>query len=205
MDGGASLAIRFGRPKHLVGNRGGVSLAQQEVAEQIREGVALRPTEVAMRLFAFVAQVSRMARWRRTVSSGARTCGCRPRAPHLEHFLESEGRQRRPQNSIGMSLGTCCPRVLFFLRSYPRASPFLVRGARMWTPRLCSLVNEALAFVELYPLRPDLGRAPDRERTRDYDAPMKNKRSYTAGPVETFRPGSVRITRVTTRTRSGPA
>jgi hypothetical protein len=52
VDNGAPLAIRFGFPEPLIGYGSGIPLPEQDVAEQVHEGVALCPTEVAMRLFA---------------------------------------------------------------------------------------------------------------------------------------------------------
>src|SRR5829696_2026840 len=49
VNGGAPRGIRLGFPEHLAGDRRGVSLAEQQVAEQIQDRVALRPPEVAVR------------------------------------------------------------------------------------------------------------------------------------------------------------
>src|SRR5918997_4295702 len=58
MDYGTPLGLRLDLPQDLVGDRGGVSLPEEEVAKQIRNGVALRPAEVAVRLLVGrVAQV----------------------------------------------------------------------------------------------------------------------------------------------------
>src|SRR5215217_3314646 len=52
VDGGTPLVIRLGFPKHLVRDRGGVSLPEQHIAEQVHDGVALGPAKVAMWLLA---------------------------------------------------------------------------------------------------------------------------------------------------------
>src|SRR5829696_5773803 len=58
VDDGAPLRLRLCLPKHFVGYGGGVSLTEEYVAEQVHDGVALGPAEVAVGLFAsFVAQV----------------------------------------------------------------------------------------------------------------------------------------------------
>ena len=58
VDGRAPLGVRLGLPQHLVGHGRGVPLAEQEEAEQVHDGVALRPAEVAVRgLVGGVAQV----------------------------------------------------------------------------------------------------------------------------------------------------
>jgi hypothetical protein len=50
VDNGTLLGIRLELPQDLVGDWGGVSLPEEEVAEQVRNGIALRPAEVAVRL-----------------------------------------------------------------------------------------------------------------------------------------------------------
>ena len=58
MDGGPPFGVRFGLPQDLVGHRGGIPFAEEEVAEQVDDRVTLGPTEVAMRRLAGgVAQV----------------------------------------------------------------------------------------------------------------------------------------------------
>jgi hypothetical protein len=52
VDGRTPLVIRLGFPKHLVGDRRGVSLPEQHIAEQVHDGVALGPAKVAMWLLA---------------------------------------------------------------------------------------------------------------------------------------------------------
>jgi hypothetical protein len=52
VDEGTLLGIWLGLPEHLMGDRGGVPLPRQDIAEQVQDRVALRPTEVAMRSFA---------------------------------------------------------------------------------------------------------------------------------------------------------
>jgi hypothetical protein len=89
---GAPLAIWFGFAEHLVSYWGGVSLSQQEVAEQIREGVALRPTEVAVWLFSgLVAHVEQDGGYGVRDGRALRAqhlVAVNLNAPHLEHLLE---------------------------------------------------------------------------------------------------------------------
>src|SRR5829696_3562599 len=49
VDGGASHGIRLGLPQDLMGDGGGVALAEEEVAEQVHDGVSFGPAEVAVR------------------------------------------------------------------------------------------------------------------------------------------------------------
>jgi hypothetical protein len=56
------LGVRLDLPQDLVGDRGGVPFTEVKVAEQVRDGVALPPTEVAVRrLTCDVAQVEQQA------------------------------------------------------------------------------------------------------------------------------------------------
>ena len=58
VDGGAAFRVRFRLPQDLAGNGGGVSLAEEDVADQVDDRVALRPAEVAVwSLAGGVAQV----------------------------------------------------------------------------------------------------------------------------------------------------
>lgn len=58
VDGRASLWVRLSLPRHLVGDRGGVTLPEEQEAEQVGDGIALCPTEVAvLRLAGSVAHV----------------------------------------------------------------------------------------------------------------------------------------------------
>src|SRR5918999_1455666 len=90
--GGAALAIRVGLPQKLVGNRGGVSFPEEKVAEQVREGVALRPTEVAVWLFA--GSVTHVEQDGGDGVRDGRAFGAQHLvavdldAPHLEYLLE---------------------------------------------------------------------------------------------------------------------
>src|SRR3954463_14264831 len=43
VDGGASLGISLGFSQHLAGDRGGIAFSEQDVAEKVDDGVALRP------------------------------------------------------------------------------------------------------------------------------------------------------------------
>ena len=62
MDDGTLLGLRLDLPQDLMSDRGGVPLPEEDVAEQVRDGIALRPPEVAVRLLACgVAVVSATA------------------------------------------------------------------------------------------------------------------------------------------------
>src|SRR5829696_5067044 len=62
VDGRTPLGVRLGLPQHLAGDRGGIPLSEQKVAEQVHDGVALCPPEVAMRSLAGrVAQVEQQS------------------------------------------------------------------------------------------------------------------------------------------------
>src|SRR5215218_6545735 len=49
VDGRPLFALWLGLPQNLVGNRRGISLPEQDETEQVRDGVALCPPEVAVR------------------------------------------------------------------------------------------------------------------------------------------------------------
>src|SRR5215217_9366171 len=58
VDDGSSLQVRLGLPQDLVGDRSGIPLPEEDVADHIRKRVALRPTQVAVgSLACFVTQV----------------------------------------------------------------------------------------------------------------------------------------------------
>src|SRR5215217_4190125 len=58
VDDGSSLQVRLGLPQDLVGDRSGIPLPEEDVADHVHEGVALRPTQVAVgSLAGFVTQV----------------------------------------------------------------------------------------------------------------------------------------------------
>src|ERR671939_391533 len=58
VDKGTPLGIRLDLSQDLVGDRGGISLSEEEVAKKVGNGVALRPAKVAVRVFTGnVAQV----------------------------------------------------------------------------------------------------------------------------------------------------
>ena len=48
VDRRAPLWIRLGLPQHLVGDRGGVALPEQEEAEQVDDGVSLRSSRKSL-------------------------------------------------------------------------------------------------------------------------------------------------------------
>src|SRR5215203_1075918 len=201
---GAPLAIGFGLPKHLVGDWGGVSLPQQEVAEQIREGVALRPTEVAMRFFA--GDVAHVEQDGGDGVRDSRAFGAQHLvavdldAPHLEHLLEL----RRIANVDLQEQDRYVLRDVVVL-----ALLFLLRGVLLGVvhPSLASVgedvdllafarfFDEALGgFVEVYTLRPEFGSAPEPRGERgDDDRPDEEQGDlYAIGSVEDVRPGGVK-------------
>src|SRR5215216_7914599 len=58
VDDGSSLQVRLGLSQDLVGDRSGVTLPEEDVAEHVRKRVALRPAQVAVgSLAGFVTQV----------------------------------------------------------------------------------------------------------------------------------------------------
>jgi hypothetical protein len=52
VDQRASLDVRLCFAHYLVRDRGGIALSEKQVLEQVHDGVALRPAEVAMRRLA---------------------------------------------------------------------------------------------------------------------------------------------------------
>ena len=52
MDRRAALGVALGAAQHLVGQRGGVALAEEDVAREELQGVALGPAEVGVRALA---------------------------------------------------------------------------------------------------------------------------------------------------------
>jgi hypothetical protein len=48
VDGGAAPRVRLDLAEHLAGHRGGVALAEEQVAQQVGDGMALRPLKVAV-------------------------------------------------------------------------------------------------------------------------------------------------------------
>src|SRR5215204_4389228 len=58
VDDGSSFQVRLGLSQDLVGDRSGISLPEEDVAEHVRKRVALRPAQVAVGgLAGFVTQV----------------------------------------------------------------------------------------------------------------------------------------------------
>src|SRR5918997_5288309 len=170
--GGAPLAIGFGFAEHLVCYWGRVSLPQQEVADQIRQGVALRPTEVAVWLFAgLVAHVKQDGGdgvWDGRALRAQHPVAVDLNAPHLEYLLEL----RRVANvDLQEQYGYVLRDVvvfalLLFLRVILLGVVDSFLASMGEDVNLLAFartfVDEAMGgFVELYPLRPDLGRAPD--------------------------------------------
>jgi hypothetical protein len=52
VDNRTPCKVRFSLPQDLVGDRGGVSLTEQYIAEHVYDGIALGPAEVAVRRLA---------------------------------------------------------------------------------------------------------------------------------------------------------
>src|SRR5215218_679444 len=92
VDDGAPLGVWLGLPQDLVGYGGGVSLPEQHVAEQVHDGVALCPAEVAVGLFAsLVAQVQQQGGdgvWNDRAFSPQDVMIADFYASHLQHVLE---------------------------------------------------------------------------------------------------------------------
>ena len=62
MDGGAPLGVRLGLPQDLRGDRGGVSLPEEEKADHVHDRVTFGPPEVAVRrLVCGVAEIEKNA------------------------------------------------------------------------------------------------------------------------------------------------
>jgi hypothetical protein len=62
VDGGALLGVRLGLPQDLVGDRGGVSLPEEEKADHVHDRIAFGPPEEAVRhLVCGVAEVEKNA------------------------------------------------------------------------------------------------------------------------------------------------
>src|SRR4029453_15269904 len=93
--GAPPFALRLGLPQDLVGNRRGISLPEQDEAEQVRDGVALCTPEVAVRgLAGGVPQVDQEGcdGVGYTRALGAQDLMASDlHAPHLEHLLELRG------------------------------------------------------------------------------------------------------------------
>src|SRR3712207_2200094 len=170
MHGGAPLAIWLGLPEYLVGHRGGVSFAEEEVAEHISDRVTLRPTEVAMRFFA--SGVAHVEQHGCDGVRDGRAFGAQHlvivdlNASHLEHLLEL----RRVACLDLQKEDRCVLRyvvvltLLFFLRGVllrvvDRA--LVAVGDDVYLPAFTRVLNEpARLLVQLYPLRPEFGSAP---------------------------------------------
>src|SRR5215213_2812076 len=183
VDGGASHGIRLGRPQDLVGDEGGVALAEEEVAEQVHDGVSFGPAEVAVRRPAGrVAQVEqqggdgvgdhRAYRSQHLVSADLH-------ASHLQNVLELRGVLHIDlQEEYGLTWRDVVVLALLLLlagvlpRVVARAAPV---GDDLDLALLRRLVYKALGrLVDLYPLLPELERAVDprderRGDDRDYE------------------------------------
>src|SRR5829696_8714701 len=95
VDGRTSLGLRFGFPQDLVGDRSGISLSEQKKAEQVHDGVALGPAEVAMRRLAGgVAQVEQEGGdgiWHHRALGAQHLVPADLHTSHFEHVLELRG------------------------------------------------------------------------------------------------------------------
>jgi hypothetical protein len=52
VDDGTSLEVRLGFPQDLMGNRRGIPLAEEDVADYVHKRIAFSPAEVAVRRLA---------------------------------------------------------------------------------------------------------------------------------------------------------
>src|SRR5215212_789722 len=167
VDGGASHGIRLGLPQDLVGDGGGVPLPEEEVAEQVHDGVSFGPAEVAVRRPASgVAQVEQQG------GNGVghhRALGAQHlvpadlHAPHLEHVLELRGvlhvdLEEQDREVFGYVVVLALLLLLFSVFSLvARLAPV---GDDVDLSFVASLVDEALdRFGHRYPLLTQLERA----------------------------------------------
>src|SRR4051812_20020088 len=92
VDGRPLFALWFGLPQYLVGNRRGVSLPKQDEAEQVHDGVAFCPPEVAVG--GLTGSIPQMEQEGSDGVGHHRALGAEHlvasdlHAPHLEHVLE---------------------------------------------------------------------------------------------------------------------
>src|SRR5918998_538572 len=170
VDGRAPLCVRLRLPQDLVGDGCRVALAEEEVAEQVHDRVALRPAEVAVRgppgCVAQVEQECCDRVWDHRAHGAQHLVAADLHAPHLQHVLELRGvldvhleeQDRLPgRDVVVITLLPLLAGVL--LRIVARATPV---GDDVDVAPLGCLVYKALGrLVDLYARLPELERAVD--------------------------------------------
>src|SRR5829696_2426761 len=178
VDGGAPSRLRLGFPQDLVGDGGGVPFPEEEVAEQVHDGVSFGPAEVAVRRPACgVAQVEQQGGdsvGHHRALGAQHVMAADLHAAYLEHVLELRGVLHVDlQEEYGLTWRDVVVLALLLLLAgvllgvVARAAP-VGDDVDLSLPR--RLVYEALGcLVDLYPLLPELERAvnPRDERRGD--------------------------------------